>query len=610
MITPTKFKKAFEAYMTKPDDQRSKLVEDSLKTMSDFSEKEKAEVSKSGKEATAELAGLIKDHPLSDEVKLRGKELQAELAAALKREDYTAAKELQIEIKAVVTDATGATATAVKDLMEARNAKADAANKSLKLPTSDVNKPDQPLLPKDQVPKVSADKVAAGDKANKTVSDLMAARGAAVEWQKDEIAGVDRAVTEHKRLADIWTGLLHDIEGKRAEVTAALAAQQDTEADIQSLMRDQAGEEETKKEAEELFAQEQDETKKAKWEKAVQNSVVTIAKIQQDQADLLPLQAKHPALVAAAQTALDQTVDAAQATLTREAARISDSAKAAAPTVPAKKGMTVKNPDQILANLGMDMTPVLDVAALKRVGTPIDTGATAMKAVFPDLDQIAEKHGSGRHGTQTGLDRQAARTRSGLTPDQPGDEGGIAKADDSEPFRYKGTETASVFLSPEMEKQAVDTAIQHLATQCPWTEYQDGAAWKKLDNVVVRLGPPPGKAGWGVAIERIDGDGKTDPNLVKSVLADFHNGKISFDKMLKDLNAQVGGPEKKDENNGIHMNVNFVGGVFLAMKKIGQGWTSVTHYPIPPENLGWDLTGKNVRLDPTVPAVVAPAMAP
>ncbi|HET6236368.1 MAG TPA: hypothetical protein VFE41_15620 [Acetobacteraceae bacterium] len=81
---------------------------------------------------------------------------------------------------------------------------------------------------------------------------------------------------------------------------------------------------------------------------------------------------------------------------------------------------------------------------------------------------------------------------------------------------------------------------------------------------------------WGVAISRIDGDGKTDPAEVTKMLDAFRTGKLDFDGMLKKLNAKLSGPAKtgadKDGVATVYLDCNFVTGVSVAVNRVGGGW--------------------------------------
>jgi hypothetical protein len=77
-----------------------------------------------------------------------------------------------------------------------------------------------------------------------------------------------------------------------------------------------------------------------------------------------------------------------------------------------------------LRKLGLSLVPEQDIVALKDVSAAPDAKTLEISKVFPEMHLVAEKHGTGRHGVQTGLDRQAGRVNSGLSPDQTGDEGG------------------------------------------------------------------------------------------------------------------------------------------------------------------------------------------
>jgi hypothetical protein len=615
MRTAAQFKKAFEAYIAKPATEQNPLVAAALKQSSDTATAARETAGTKRDALMVELKKLVANKPLSPDATLAGKELNAELAAAFKTGDYAGAVALMDEIEALVTDDTGATTGALDALRDKRTEEADKVLRKLGLRAS--TDPDKPGGPQPAPKTTAKDRAAKSDDLFPDLKALMAKRTEAVAWQQDEIAAVDQATAELARLGKTWATLLEGIMEKRAEVAAAVAAQEQTDADILKSEANEKEAKEMKTDAEQLLPA-ASESKKKNYLSTIADSTDEIAKEQLAQVELKKLKAAHPQTIAAKQLTLNTTVDTAQATLTGEAAKIAEAAKTAAKGAP-KQGMGSKNPSALLIKLGLNLVPQDLTAVMKDMSAELDPETVEIGKLFPELHLVAEKHGSGRHGVQTGLDRQAGRTRSGMTPDQPGDAGGLGEdlfgkgtnkqgkdgwvdqtPDPARKFRLAGTQTASMFLSPELEKQAVDTAIKIATTQCKWAEIKDknGPKWKPLTNMLVELGPPPGLPGWGVAISRIDGDGKTDPALVAKTLDEFRNGKIDFDGMLKQLNAKLGGGAKTDAEGKIHLDVNFVMGVSIAVNRVGGGWINTTQFPTPPPATAaaWSLAGETVRI--------------
>jgi hypothetical protein len=257
-------------------------------------------------------------------------------------------------------------------------------------------------------------------------------------------------------------------------------------------------------------------------------------------------------------------------------------------------------------------------------------------------------HGTGRHGAQTGIDKQAGRVASDVTPDQPSNEGGtasrtaewkttikwkevvgtdgktVAEKDGSgkrivdkpaeivkkvidEVSRTFATKTASMFLNPVLEHEAVSRAIDIATNQCKWTQWQDGAAWKDLLSLTVVVPPPRTAKGYGLAVERAEGFVKQAAAAAAAHIKDFETGKIkSIDELMKKLDVQLA-VDRTGEGAAIIPHARVV----LTRANTGAAWTDKTHFPTndPP---GWDcdkgksLTGKMVR----GPGAAAPVLAP
>jgi len=421
MRTAAQFKKAFEAYMAKPATERKPEVEAALRQSSETAAVARAEAVAKRDKMKLELKTLVAKKPLSVDGAAGAKELDAELIVALKTGDYVGAMALMDEIKALVTDDTGETTDALKTLRDTRTAEVDKVFTVLGLRTSTAVDGEKPPVEKTTA---EARKAKSDDKYPE-LKNLMAKRGEAVAWQQDEIATVDKAIEELDRLGKVWKTLLDGIMEKRGEVTAALEAQAKTDKDIASSEASEKEEKETKKEAEDMLLTTPLE-KQARLQNSIKACDETIAKEQAAQIELKKLQAVHPQTVAAAQSLLDGAVNTAQASLTGEAAKIADAAKVAAKAAP-KQGMRAKNASDLLVKLGLSLVPELDIVALKDVSAEPDAKTLEISKVFPEMHLVAEKHGTGRHGVQTGLDRQAGRVNSGLSPDQTGDEGGLGE---------------------------------------------------------------------------------------------------------------------------------------------------------------------------------------
>lgn len=260
-----------------------------------------------------------------------------------------------------------------------------------------------------------------------------------------------------------------------------------------------------------------------------------------------------------------------------------------------------------------------------------------------------EKHGTGRHGAQTGLERQARRLATGeqtgtddvgrpiitggTTPDQSSNPGGTAQRtlkwkttikyqskdgmqlesegkgkDGKEKFvvtnpgkvlqeiktelesREYGTETASNFLNPALEKEAVDTALQ-IAAQCVWNEvsWNNDGNFEELDSLAITVGRPASAKGYGHAFER-------GPNFVKSSLGKandaikrFEDGKLTPDDFLKELNVVIA-----KDRTGTGAKIMPHATVVLTRSGGSGSWKNKSQYPTD-KPIGWSIFRKDVR---------------
>ena len=242
------------------------------------------------------------------------------------------------------------------------------------------------------------------------------------------------------------------------------------------------------------------------------------------------------------------------------------------------------------------------------------------------LTSQANKHGSARHGAQTGVELQARRTATGGTsPDQPDNPHGTSqpRADGggaplnsikwnkvtvtwedepggkrkvvnkqevlknlAEETHLAKTSKSSMFISHVLEKEAVDRAIAIANGQCPWTEWKDGDEWKPIDAVTIVLGKPKKLAGWGYAVGR-DVDPKKTLVDANAVIEDFRNGKIDQAAMLKGLDTSFA---TADDGS-----VPLVKEVRVTLGRMGGAWSSITHFPSAGETVGWNIAGRTVR---------------
>ena len=272
---------------------------------------------------------------------------------------------------------------------------------------------------------------------------------------------------------------------------------------------------------------------------------------------------------------------------------------------------------------------------------------------LPELELLAGKHGASRHGAQTDLGLQARRAATGgVTPDQSDNVHGVSEArvqgakdhevqltelkwrrtkikveqtaegrrkvvnatdvlkalvTDLNQLDRVATSTASKFHSHELEREAVQRAIDKVKDECVWTEFLDGTTWKPLETVTVYVGPPRKAAGWGMSVSR-KSDAKKAVDDANKVLERYRRGEIDQQEMLDGLDVVMSTVEEQGRNGKTTSSVPMVKSARVTLGRTGSGWTSITHFPDPTATPpGWTLTGQFVRRDARSPQQTAPA---
>jgi hypothetical protein len=276
------------------------------------------------------------------------------------------------------------------------------------------------------------------------------------------------------------------------------------------------------------------------------------------------------------------------------------------------------------------------------------------KRGLPQLQLLAQKHGSSRHGAQTDLGLQARRAATGgISPDQSDNVHGVSekRVDDPEGAATSATEvrwrktriryveeadgkrkvvnatdvlkalltdikdmdavstsTASKFLSHELEKEAVDRALALVKDHCPWKEIEENGQWQPLNSVTVYLDTPRRAAGWGYALQRAPDTGKKALNAANLTLERFRNGTIDQAEMLKQLDVSFASATERLEDGSTSTSVPLVKSARVTVGRTSGGaWTSITHFPDPAATPpGWSIRGKFVRASAKDPRQTVP----
>lgn len=293
-----------------------------------------------------------------------------------------------------------------------------------------------------------------------------------------------------------------------------------------------------------------------------------------------------------------------------------------------------------------------DNAGMKEAQDAISSKVGEMSAAtkFQQEQVKGDGHGTGRHGAQTGIEGQARRVASDVTPDQASNPGGTAmrtaqwkttiKWKETEvapgktvPDRDSGgkrivdkpaqvvqkvidevsntfaTKTSSMFLNPALEHEAVLKALA-IAGQCTWTQWDKNGSWTDLTSLTIVVPPPKTAKGYGLAIGRAEGFVKQAAAAAAAHVKDFETGKVkNIDELMRLLDVEIQ-TDRTGEGAALIPHARVV----LERASTGAEWKAKTYFPTadPP---GWQcakdvpLTGKNVRGPGVGPPVAAPEYA-
>lgn len=198
-------------------------------------------------------------------------------------------------------------------------------------------------------------------------------------------------------------------------------------------------------------------------------------------------------------------------------------------------------------------------------------------------EATSRQHGTGRHGAQTGLERQARRAATtemqtqpngkkkaasgtGITPDQADNVAGTAKREvwnqveieyteedgrrviknrnkvaqaiAAVPSRTQGSDTGSMWATPVLEKEAFDLANKVATALKDFPQYKKSSGYGDFKKLVVVLPPPKSAPGWGYAVKKLS-DAPVAPGDAEAILERFEQGKISLDKLFDEMNVKL-----------------------------------------------------------------------
>lgn len=223
-------------------------------------------------------------------------------------------------------------------------------------------------------------------------------------------------------------------------------------------------------------------------------------------------------------------------------------------------------------------------------------------------------HGTGRHGAQTGLDRQALRAATqGVTPDKQGNRHGVTqhtakwnkvtieyeeKENGEKVIKNRSSveksiiaaadtivksDIGSTWATPVLEREAVKKAIATAKAMQDYVQYEDkNGAWKDFKSLAITLGKPDTSVGWGYAVERTGV--VVDATVAKQLLTEFEKGEKTQEQLFKDLNVKL-----VAKDGGAQMIRHAV--VVFKRAAGGTAWELVTHYPnheLTAGDVGWE----------------------
>ncbi len=457
----------------------------------------------------------------------------------------------------------------------------------------------------------------------------MADRKEAMDWQDEEVKKVKAAsgtIKDLKTITEPWAKELKSKTDKaRKEILAKAAEGPKIEAEIrkaikkrESLDEDIAGYDEN------LEALKQRQMKEEDRQSRMVDLAAELEQWKKERAEAIDKAAALGEDLKKLQAAVQKDKEALQVVIDKEKEVLRKAIETKHPSLASQYPDLALSADSLLQDKGFDEA-MPDAAEM-----------------FRDLKVEANKHGTGRHGAQTGLEQQARRVATGgATPDQGGNEFGTSRThattkDGNEiqeakwhvtikwelvegqkvvknkeevlkefvkqysaENRVQAASSSSLFLSPELEKEAAQRAVDIVTKQCTWKEYQDDSGqWKPIDRVVVTVGPPrKNKAiGYGHGQAKIDDNVKVALKDANSILELFRQGKIDQNKMLAGLNSKL--KEKVDPTRGENLGAEILPKCKVILDRTSSGWTTVSQYPCDAsEVVGWSLYQKMVRSD-------------
>lgn len=175
-------------------------------------------------------------------------------------------------------------------------------------------------------------------------------------------------------------------------------------------------------------------------------------------------------------------------------------------------------------------------------------------------------HGTGRHGAQTGQDRQALRAAThGVTPDDNANKYGVTQHtakwnqvtieyeqnDKGEKViknrtavekdvlvaaaKVVNSKVGSTWATPVLEREAVKKALATAKAMQGYLQYFDkDGHLQPFTSLAVTLGKPTTSVGWGYAVERTGA--KVDPAVARQLLTEFEKGEKTQDELFNALN--------------------------------------------------------------------------
>jgi hypothetical protein len=278
-----------------------------------------------------------------------------------------------------------------------------------------------------------------------------------------------------------------------------------------------------------------------------------------------------------------------------------------------------------------DLDEVLDTASIDQARKNLQetvqkmAEATAWRKERLQVEAASGSHGTGRHGAQTGLERQARRAATteeyvdadgktrlrkvnvsgkdkvvGTAPDHEGNAAGTAQKittwngvkityteeDGKRVIKDRkkaakqllgaanpgtdGSATGSMWATPVLEKEAFDTALAVADKLRDYTHRQKpNGQWLDFNSLTVKLGKPKSGPGWGYAVKKTSMPAVAD---AERILTDFEDGKITLDQLFRRMSVEL-----LSDDGGAKM---IPGATVVFRRGAAPGpWQLVTQYP-------------------------------